>query len=198
MVPTACPQCGALVGVPSRFTPARYHCPRCKAMLHRRGQPFSYIIVMAVTTLLLFIPLTFLPILSLNVMGMERSATLFEALWQLFKDGYELIAMVSILTSLLLPVGMMVLLLSILLPLRSGKRPQNVALYYRVYEHARGWGMVEVYLISIIVAVIKLSDMATLHIGMGLYVFIFFAVSFYITTVWFNPDDIWDEDAPSE
>lgn len=198
MMPTACPQCGTLVRVPSHFMRARYHCPRCKAMLHRKGQPFAYIIVMAVTTLMLFMPLTFLPILSLNVMGMERSATLFEALWQLFLDGYALIAIVSILTSLLLPVGMMVLLLSILIPLHMGKRPQNVAVYYRAYEHAREWGMVEVYLISTIVAVIKLSDMATLHIGAGLYVFIFFAVTFYITTVWFNPDDIWDEDASGE
>lgn len=128
-------------------------------------------------------------------MGMQSSATLFEALWRLFEDGYPMIALLSILTALLLPVTLMVLLLLILLPMRMGYRPRYVARYYRAYEHAIEWGMVEVYLISIAVAIIKLSDMAVLHIGPGLFVFIFFAMTFYITTVWFNPDDIWDSDA---
>ncbi len=198
MQQTACHECGVLVALPDHLSSSQYHCPRCNALLHRRGQPFSRIIVMAVTTLLLFVPLTFLPILSLDVMGMHSSATLFEALWRLVRDGYPAIAMLSILTALVLPVTLMLLLLLILIPLHLGYRPKYVARYYRAYEHAMEWGMVEVYLISIAVAIIKLSDMAALHVGPGLIIFIFFAMTFYITTMWFNPDDIWDRDALCE
>lgn len=195
MAQTACHECGALVTMPEHFHGSRYHCPRCNALLHRRGQPFARVIVMAVTTLVLALPLSFLPILSLNILGMHSSATLFEALWYLVSDGYAFIALLSITTALLLPLALMFLLLLILVPLARGYTPRRVSLYYRLYEHAREWGMVEVYLISIAVAVVKLSDMAALHIGPGLVVFIFFAMTFYITTVWFNPDDIWDDDA---
>jgi paraquat-inducible protein A len=194
MQQTACHECGVLVALPDHLSSSQYRCPRCDALLHRRGQPFSHIIVMAVSTLLLFIPLTFLPILSLEIMGMQSSATLFEALWHLVTDGYPVIAVLSIVTALVLPVSLMVLLLLILVPLRMGYRPNYVARYYRAYEHAREWGMVEVYLISVAVAIIKLSDMAALNVGPGLVIFIFFAMSFYITTVWFNPDDIWERD----
>ncbi|BDY12092.1 hypothetical protein HCR_04040 [Hydrogenimonas cancrithermarum] len=150
---------------------------------------------MAFTTLLLAIPLTFLPILSLNIMGVESSATLVEVLWQLYQDGYTMIAIFTMLTAFAIPMGMMALLLMILVPLKMGYKPQRVALYYRIYETARRWGMVEVYLISIIVAIVKLHKMATLHVGFGLFIFVFFFITFYITTVWFNPDDIWDDDA---
>jgi len=192
---TACRECGILVSMPEHLSLSQYRCPNCNALLHRRGQPFSHVIIMAAASLLLFVPLTFLPVLSLNIMGMQSEATLFEALWQLYRDGYHIIAVLSLMTGLLLPPIMMVLLLLILVPLRWGYRPQKVALYYRIYDHAREWGMAEVYLISIMVAIIKLSKMATLHVGLGLYMFVFFFITFYITTVWFNPDDIWDDDA---
>ncbi|WP_286337297.1 paraquat-inducible protein A [Hydrogenimonas cancrithermarum] len=195
MKKTACPECGIVIDIPQRLDFSHYHCPRCKMLLHRRGQPFSHIIVMAFTTLLLAIPLTFLPILSLNIMGVESSATLVEVLWQLYQDGYTMIAIFTMLTAFAIPMGMMALLLMILVPLKMGYKPQRVALYYRIYETARRWGMVEVYLISIIVAIVKLHKMATLHVGFGLFIFVFFFITFYITTVWFNPDDIWDDDA---
>ncbi len=195
---TACKECGTLVNMPEHLSPSQYRCPRCNALIHRRGQSFTDVIIMATTSLLLFVPLTFLPVLSLNIMGMESTATLFKALWQLYRDGYYIIAVISMLTGLLLPVFMMAVLLMILVPLRLGYRRKQVAFYYRLYEAMREWGMAEVYLISIMVAIIKLSKMATLHVGLGLYMFVFFFITFYITTVWFNPEDIWDDDALSE
>ncbi|WP_456450739.1 paraquat-inducible protein A [Hydrogenimonas sp.] len=191
---TACKECGVIVRLPLHFGGSQYRCPRCDGLLYRRGQPFGYIIVMAATSLLLFAPLTFLPILDLNIMGLETRSTLFEALWMVYRDGYYGIAFVAMMTGLLIPVIMMALLLMILVPLRHGYRPRNVALYYRLYEKMREWGMAEVYLISIVVAMVKLHGMGTLHIGLGFYIFIFFFITFYITTVWFNPDDIWFDD----
>ncbi|WP_457596049.1 paraquat-inducible protein A [Hydrogenimonas sp.] len=192
---TACPECGVIVTIPKKMDFSRYHCPRCDGLLYRRGQKFSHIIVMAVTTLALFVPLTFLPILDLDIMGLEAKSTLFEALWMVYQDGYHLIAFISMLTGLLIPVFMMLLLLRILVPLHLGIRPKKVALYYRLYEKMREWGMAEVYLVAVVVAIVKLHKMGTLHIGAGFFDFLFFFITFYITTVWFNPDDIWLDDA---
>ncbi|WP_300361577.1 paraquat-inducible protein A [Hydrogenimonas sp.] len=192
---TACKECGIIVNIPAKIDFSQYRCPRCDALLYRRGQPFSYIITMAVTALLLFLPLTFLPILDLDIMGLQSSSTLFEALWMVYKDGFYFIAFVAMMTGLLIPVIMLILLLLILVPLKHGYRPENVSLYYRLYEKMSDWGMAEVYLISIIVSMVKLHGMGTLHIGLGFYMFIFFFITFYITTVWFNPDDIWLDDA---
>jgi len=192
---TACHECGVVVHIPKRPDASHYHCPRCRALLYRRGQPFSYIIVMAATAVVLFFPLTFLPILDLTIFGIETKVTLFRALWMVYEDGYRAIALLATLTGLLIPLGMMGLLLAILVPLRLGYRPRHVAHYYRLYEKARAWGMAEVYLVSIVVAIVKLYKMGTLQIGLGFYLFIFFFLTYYIATVWFNPEDIWFEDA---
>ena len=194
-IETACKECGIIVTLPKHLKGSQYRCPRCNGLIFRQGQPFGYIIVMAATSLVLFLPLTFLPILDLNIMGLEAKSTLFEALWMVYRDGYYFIAFVAMMTGLLIPVIMMTLLLLILVPLQRGYRPRHVAVWYRWYEHMRDWGMAEVYLISIVVSMVKLHSMGTLHIGMGFFMFIFFFITFYITTVWFNPDDIWFEDA---
>ncbi|WP_353662152.1 paraquat-inducible protein A [Hydrogenimonas sp. SS33] len=192
---TACRDCGVIVSLPLHPASSQYRCPRCNALLYRRGQPFGYIIVMALTSLVLFVPLTFLPILDLNIMGLHASSSLFEALWMVYRDGYGFIAFVSMMTGLLIPVLMILLLLMILVPLKMGYRPTRVALWFRLYEKMREWGMAEVYLVAIVVAIIKLLGMGTLHIGPGFFVFIFFFLTYYITTVWFNPEDIWFDDA---
>ena len=194
-IETACRECGVLVTLPATIDFSHFHCPRCHGLLYRRGQPFGHVIVMAVTALALFLPLTFLPILDLNIMGMHAHATIFEAIWAMYESGDVFIAVVAILTGVLVPVAMLVLLLAMLVPLQLGRRPRSVALYYRLYEKMSEWGMAEVYLISIVVAMVKLHGMGSLHIGLGFYMFVFFFIAFYITTVWFNPDDIWLNDA---
>ncbi|WP_457598513.1 paraquat-inducible protein A [Hydrogenimonas sp.] len=193
---TACKECGIIVHLPLHLSGSQYRCPRCNALIYRRGQKFSHIIVMAFTSLMLFVPLTFLPILDLNIMGLEAQSTLFQALWMVYRDGYYGIAFIAMMTGVLIPPIMMLLLLAMLVPLHFGYRPKKVRLWYRLYEKMYDWGMAEVYLISIVVSMVKLHGMGSLHIGLGFYMFIFFFITFYITTVWFNPDDIWyDDDA---
>ena len=192
---TACKECGVLVKLPVTIDFSHFHCPRCHALLYRRGQPFKYVIVMAVTALALFTPLTFLPILDLNIMGLDSKATLFDAIFTLYRDGHPFIAAIALMTGVMVPVAMLVTLLAMLVPLELGYRPKTVARFYRLYEKMDEWGMAEVYLISIVVAMVKLNGMGSLHIGLGFYMFIFFFIAFYITTVWFNPDDIWLDDA---
>ncbi len=192
---TACRECGILVHLPQHIDIFSYRCPRCRALLYRRGQPFGYVIVMAITALALYLPLSFLPILDLKILGLESKATLFEAIWKLYELGDVFIGVMALMTGMLIPAVMLVILLAILVPLHLGFRPKKISLFYRLYEKLSEWGMAEVYLISIVVAIVKLSGMGTLHIGPGFYLFIFFFLTFYITTVWFNPDDIWLDDA---
>ncbi len=192
---TACAECGLLVDIPLHLGMGQYRCPRCHGLLYRRGQKFSHIIIMATAALTLFIPLTFLPVLDLDIMGQESSATLFKAFWVVYEDGYYFIALLALFSGLLAPALMLTLLLAILLPIHFGRRPAWIRHAYRLYETMREWGMAEVYLISIIVSMVKLHGMGSLRIGPGFYIFILFFLLFYIAAVWFNPDDIWIDDA---
>lgn len=192
---SACPECGSLVTFPAHFSDARYHCPRCHALLHRRGQRLLYVIMMAATALILLVPLLFLPILNLNVMDMQSEATLMGTLWALYRSDYQMIAILMLFTGVIVPALMMLTLLLLLIPLRRHQRTGWHARLYHLYEHAKEWGMAEVYLLGILVSIIKLQKMASLYFGSGIIFFGLFSLVFYITVVWFNPEDIWDEDA---
>ena len=53
-------------------------------------------------------------------------------------------------------------------------------LLYRIYHHLRDWGMLEVYLMGVLVAIVKLADMAAITVGLGLVCFI----SLLLVQVW--------------
>lgn len=64
-------------------------------------------------------------------------------------------------------------------------------LLYRIYHHLRDWGMLEVYLMGVLVAIVKLVDLAELSLGLGLACFI----SLLLVQVWLevvmSPHQVW-------
>jgi paraquat-inducible protein A len=128
-------------------------------------------------------------------MGQLHSVTLIEAVWFFANDGYLIIAIIAAGAGVIIPLTLLSLILIMILPLKFGASSKSVQIYYRLYEHLNGWAMAEVYLISIFVAIIKLGGMAELTLDFGLYTFGFFILAFFVTITWFNPDDLWNQNA---
>jgi paraquat-inducible protein A len=188
---SACKDCGVIVEYNKDDYNHNYHCPRCNALIYAPGEKFSYVIIMAIAALISFIPVLFLPILSLDMANQIVSTTLLSVVSSFFSDGNTIVGIIILFTGILIPLGMLGLLLLILIPLHFTKRVSNMHMYYRIYSIIKHWGMAEVYMISVLVSVIKLQTMGDLSIDAGFFTFIFFLICFYITIVWFNPDDIW-------
>lgn len=129
--------------------------------------------------------------MTIHLLGMDRSVTLLEAVWFFTQDGYLLVALIAVAAGLLIPILLLGLIFFILGALLLGYTIRDVRLASRLYGTLRSWSMAEVYLISVFVAVVKLQGMATLDYDTGLFAFVFFLLTFYITIVWFNPQDLW-------
>ena len=65
-------------------------------------------------------------------------------------------------------------------------------LLYRIYHHMREWGMLEVYLIGILVSIVKLADLAELSVGLGLFCFIALLLVQVWLEVTMSPHQIWE------
>ncbi len=190
---SSCHECGAIVEMYHTDEDHQLECPRCSAILYRSGQEFTLIIVVALSSLIFFVPSLLLPVLTMNIAGMSQTTSLLQAALVFFSDGYAAIGIVAILTGLTIPAIMLVLIIMILVPIKIGVNPLKVKSVYNLYLHLKTWGMGEVYLVSVFIAIIKLQKMATLNIGLGLYLFTAFLITFYIVIVWFNPNDIWEK-----
>jgi paraquat-inducible protein A len=193
MKQTACRDCGIIIELDGFDSNNQYSCPRCHSVFYRPGESFDLVLVMAITALLFFIPATFLPIMTLEILGQFHSVTLFEAVWFFASDGYIVIAIIAAASGVVIPLILLFLIIIMIIPLKYGVKTDNIKYFFRIYSHLTSWAMAEVYLISIFVAIVKLSGMAELKLDFGLYSFFFFLVTFYITIIWFNPDDLWNK-----
>jgi paraquat-inducible protein A len=144
------------------------------------------------TALILFVPANFLPIMSLNLLGQNAVDTVWSAVVGMYHTDMQGVAVVVFLCSMLIPLLKLLCQLFVLLSLpRPAWRPYAIG-YYRLYHHLREWGMLEVYLFGIIVSIVKLIDMAELHLGIGLACFIALMLAQIWLEVTMSPHQVWE------
>ncbi len=192
---SACKECGVIVEYEKNDLNHNYYCPRCRSVVYAPGERFLYIIIMALAALVSYIPTLFLPVLTLDMAGRLQASTLLDIVFTFYHDGNFIIGVLLFFTGILAPLLMLGMLLFMLIPLHFGKSLSGTHHVYHTYSILRHWAMAEVYMISILVAVIKLENIGILDIDAGFFIFIFFLICFYIAVLWFNPDDIWHNDA---
>ena len=87
-------------------------------------------------------------------------------------------------------------MLAILVPLQLGLRPPWIVAGFRWVERLQPWAMMEVYLLGVIVAFVKLQDLATVHLGIALYAFVGTIILLAAADARFEPHAIWRRIAP--
>ncbi|MDG1582066.1 paraquat-inducible protein A [Pseudomonas sp. GOM6] len=190
----ACHECDLLIHHPHLGQEQRANCPRCgyELVVHRAHMR-RRCLALVLTALILFIPANFLPIIKLNILGQNAADTVWSGVVGLYHSGMQGVAVVVFLCSMLVPLLKLLCQLFVLLSLRRPSWQPPAIGCYRIYHHMREWGMLEVYLFGIIVSVVKLIDMAELHLGVGLACFI----ALMLTQVWLevsmSPHQVWEE-----
>jgi len=189
----ACHDCDMLSevrGVPDGFD-AR--CPRCGALLYfRRDNSIANTLALVVAGLILMVPANVYPIMTLKVLGSALSSTLFHAVWALYQEGLRMVAGLVLMSSIVVPLLELVLLLYILLPLSMGKRASGSIGAFRAVRKISEWGMLEVYMLGILVAIIKLKDLADLEMGLGIYSFVALLFVTVLTSISLDAREVWD------
>ncbi len=170
---TACPGCDLLLeNVPVAVGQVA-RCPRCDARLRiPRRNTVSNTLAMSASGLLLYLPAILLPLMTLDTIGMKESASIVDGVVGFYRQGYPLVALVVLLTSVLFPLVKLSLVFGVCLLIRLRRFPRAMARGFRLFCHLDEWGMVEVYLIGILVTIIKIYDMAHITYGTGFFCFI--------------------------
>lgn len=142
--------------------------------------------------LLLYFPANFLPIMQLNLLGRVTHDTVWSGVLSLYNSGMQGIAVVVFLCSMAVPLMKLLCQLAVLLCIAIDRAKPLGLLLYRFYHHLREWGMLEVYLLGILVSIIKLRDMAELSLGVGLACF----AGLLVVQVWLelvmSPHQVWE------
>jgi paraquat-inducible protein A len=188
----ACHECDLLQRETALASGGTARCRRCGATLYRRP-PASVDRALALTlaAMVLFVVANTFPIVGLSVNGTLVETTLFGAVRVLYDDGVWPLAGLVFATTLLMPLLDMAAVAYVLLPLRTGHIPRRPDIVLRVLRHVTPWGMIEVLILGMLVALVKLAAIATVvpGIAMGAFGGVMLLLAAAAST--FDPHDIW-------
>lgn len=188
-----CHDCRLLVAIP----PCHGHCccPRCGAALHpRKPNSLSRTWALVCAAIILYIPANVLPITITSALGSRQTDTILSGVIYFMKSGSWEIAAVIFIASVFVPFAKLLILIFLLLSVhfRSAWRPKDRTVLYRLTEMVGRWSMVDIYVVTILVAMVKLGIVATVEAGPAAVYFAAVVVITMFAAESFDPRLIWD------
>lgn len=190
----ACPHCDLLQRLPALEPGESARCPRCDEELWRRhAHSLDRPLALTIAAALLYIVANSVPMLGLTVVGREASTTVFGGAAHLWTAGWEGVAGLVLFTAVVAPGLQIGFMLVILLGAHRERPPKWVGKLLRYYSTFSTWSMIEVMILGVLVALIKIADYAKVVPGVAL--FVLGALIFLIAAIEssFDPREVWDK-----
>ena len=168
----ACHDCDLLHRVRPLLDGQSATCSRCGAILYQqKPDSLNRTLMLTVTAFILFILANTFPFMTLKIAGREQGTTLISGAIAFHESGMWGLPVLVFLTSILVPAVKILGMLYILLPLKFNRLPWKVGPLFRFLQTVTPWGMMEVYMLGVFVALVKLADLATIVPGVAIYAF---------------------------
>ncbi|MDE2366005.1 MAG: paraquat-inducible protein A [Betaproteobacteria bacterium] len=195
----ACEECDAVYRRVALGRDEVTFCHRCGAELERdMSSQRGRVLPLTIAGLFMYIIANAFPIVQMELRGVVNQVTLMGSVLALVAEGMHLVAFLVSITTILFPLIQLLALIYLLTalngPERLGSRA-TVNLLTRMIQILRPWVMVEIFLLGVIVAFVKMKSIATVLPGiavwaLGALAFLFAAV------LSFNPRHIWRKSLP--
>ena len=164
----ACPDCDLLQRLPDLAPGASARCPRCdRELWRRREDSLDRTLALTLAAAVLYVIANSVPMLGLTAVGREASTTVIGGAEQLWNDGPTIVAVLVLFTAVVAPALQIGFMLAIVLGARRERPPRWVGTLLRHHPTTRTWSMIEVMLLGVLVALIKIADYATVIPGTG-------------------------------
>jgi paraquat-inducible protein A len=188
----ACGECDLLLRVAALPPGRRAACPRCGAVvLTRKRDSLRRTLAFALASAVLFCIANAFPIVGIDVHGNRSATTLLGAVQTLWDQDMRAVATLVFVTTFLVPALDLAALCWLLLPLQFGRRPAGFAPLMRVVHTLRPWGMVEVFLLGVLVSLVKLAHLALVVPGMAMWSFAALMLTLAATASSFDAEAVW-------
>jgi paraquat-inducible protein A len=165
-----CPDCGQIQVLPPLPQGVRAVCLRCEAVLrHTRRDPLLLPLALNFSALILFLLGSTLTIMSVSTAGQQRLAGLVSGPTELEHYGLWEISLIVLITTVAAPLARILCMLTVLIGLRLPRPPAELRSIYAWIAYLRPWSMLEIYLLGLFVAYVRLSGMAIVDLGPAIF-----------------------------
>jgi paraquat-inducible protein A len=189
----ACHDCGLLHHLRALPDGGVAGCKRCGAVLYRsKPNSIDRALMLTLAALILFVVANSFPFLTFELEGRSTTSTLTTGVVMLYEDGMWPLAALVLGVTILVPLAKLLATTYVLLPLRFDRRVWGMARMFRATETMHPWAMMEVFLLGVIVAYVKLSDLARLELGIALFAFVALILTMIAAEVALEPREVWE------
>jgi paraquat-inducible protein A len=191
----ACHTCHLVSRLPQAAPGERAACPRCGSALHRRKpDSFNRTAALLITAAILYVPANVFPVMTFSALGSGEPSTILGGVKELIAANMWPLALIVFVASILVPVLKLLSMGYLLLSLRARSRwrLRDRTLIFRVNEAVGRWSMVDVFVVSILVALVQLGSVARIIPDIGIAAFASVVVLTMIAAVSFDPRLMWD------
>ncbi|WP_033848336.1 membrane integrity lipid transport subunit YebS [Yersinia wautersii] len=191
-----CCECDALFTLPPLGGNQTAYCPRCNAKI-TSGRDWSLTRLTAMAcAMLLLIPFAFTePLISIRLLGTRIDASLLAGIWQMSRQGDPITASMVAFCVLAAPVTLTFSILYLRIGSRIGINLRPILL---ILERLKEWVMLDIYLIGMVVACIKVKEYADIMPGTGLVAYLALTLLSILTLVHLNLEQLWERFYPQE
>ncbi|HMS86370.1 MAG TPA: paraquat-inducible protein A [Nitrospira sp.] len=170
-------------------------CSRCGALLHRRKpNSISRTWALLLTGYMLYIPANVLPVMHTGSLFTSQSDTIMSGIVYLWTSGSWYLAGIVFIASIFVPAAKLAILTFLVISVqrRSTWGRLDRTKMYRVVEFIGRWSMLDIFVVTILVALVRLQSLATISVGLGAVAFGTVVVLTMFASMQFDPRLIWD------
>lgn len=175
--------------------PGTARCPRCDARLHiRKPDSVKRCWALLIAAYILYLPANLLTIMETGSLIDYRQDTIMSGVVHLWKTGSWAIAAIVFIASIVVPLFKLMALSLLLISVqrRSTWWPLQRAKLYRMVELVGRWSMLDIYVVTLLAALVQIRSLATVRAGSGAIAFGAVVVLTMLAAMEFDPRMIWD------
>ena len=188
----ACPDCDLLQRIPPLAPGGKARCARCGCPLAKQSAgPRDLPLALTVAAVIAFVIANTSPLMDLSVVGRTASTTIAGGAYEMWMQGEPITGVLVAFCAVIAPGGYLLFMLALLLAARRSSAPRWVGGMLRWVHHFQVWSMLEVMMLGILVALIKIAELATVEAGIGMYAVGALVLLFPAIMVTFDARELW-------
>lgn len=191
----SCHSCDLLCRKPEDADGAPARCPRCGARLHtRKPASLARTWALVIAAMIFYIPANVLPVTSTSSLGSTQTDTILSGVIYFMVTGSWHIALIIFVASIAVPLVKLFLLSYLLISVqfKSVWRPVDRTRLYHLTEAVGRWSMVDIFAVTVLVALVRMGTLAHIEAGPGGFYFAAVVVMTMFAANSFDPRLIWD------
>ncbi len=170
-------------------------CPRCGARLHfRRPDSLQRCWALVISSYILYLPANLMTMMETGTLISYRKDTIMSGVVHLWENGNKGIAAIVFVASILVPLFKLLVLTLLLLSVRRGSswKLRTRMQLYRVVELVGRWSMLDIFVLTILAALVQIQSLATVRAGTASIAFGAVVVLTMFAAMEFDPRLMWD------